>query len=63
VTDEIFDMANPRDRRFITLADLKACGVGHTIVSMLTDVQGFFEYDNREALMQQYSMHDDGHAA
>lgn len=45
-------MVNPDNRDYITLPDLIECGVGHTVISILTDVQGFFEYDNREALMQ-----------
>ena len=45
-------MVNPENRDYITLPDLIECGVGHTVISILTDVQGFFEYDNREALMQ-----------
>ena len=36
---------------WITLEDLVRSGVGHTVVSMLIDVQGFYVYDNREALL------------
>jgi hypothetical protein len=52
VKDEIYDMVKPRDPLCITLEDLVECRVGHTVVTMLIDVNGFFEYDNREALMQ-----------
>ena len=41
-----------QDPSFITLEDLVNCRVGHTVVSMLIDVNGFYEYDNREALLQ-----------
>jgi hypothetical protein len=51
VRDEIFDMVKPADPLRITLADLLACKVGDTVVSMLTDVHGFWAYDNREMLM------------
>lgn len=53
VKDEIFDMVNPKDPDCITLKDLFACRVGHTVISMLTDVNGFWAYDNRENLLQQ----------
>ena len=32
--------------------DLVACGQGSTILSMLVDFTAFWEYDNRESLMQ-----------
>lgn len=51
VRDEIFDMVKPADAMRITLDDLLACKVGDTVVSMLTDVHGFWAYDNREMLM------------
>eukprot|EP00903_Cladosiphon_okamuranus_P019399 g17836.t1 len=50
VKDEIFDMVKPADPAFITLADLLLSGAGHTVVSMLVDVNGFWTYDNRESL-------------
>eukprot|EP01052_Picozoa_sp_SAG31_P032924 SAG31_NODE_3661_length_4013_cov_2.518140_4_plen_67_part_00 len=51
VKDEIFDMVKPQNPAFITLEDLINCRIGHIIVAMLIDVNGFFEYDNREALL------------
>ncbi|GBG30910.1 Serine/threonine-protein phosphatase 2A regulatory subunit B'' subunit gamma [Hondaea fermentalgiana] len=51
VCDEIFDMCNPRDPCRITLADLVRSGIGDTIVTMLTDLSGFWAYDNREHLI------------
>merc|ERR1712098_300291 len=52
VSDEIFDMAKPLDPLRITLADLLRCGVGDTIVTMLTDYNGFWQYDNRESFAE-----------
>lgn len=46
--DEIFDMVKPGHPAYITLADLKRSGVGHTVVSILTDVNGFWAYEHRE---------------
>ena len=48
--DEIFDMVKPEDPMYITFADLMRSGAGHTVVSMLVDVNGFWTYDNRESL-------------
>lgn len=53
VQDEIFDMAHPVDPLRITLPDLLACKQGHTILFMLVDCNAFWQYDNRESLMQQ----------
>jgi len=39
----------------ITLQDLAASQMGHTVVSMLIDAEGFTRYDRRESLMH----HDD----
>jgi serine/threonine-protein phosphatase 2A regulatory subunit B'' len=50
VRDEIFDMVHPADPYKITLADLQRSGCGDTIVSILTDVKGFWLYDHRESL-------------
>lgn len=51
VKDEIFDMCKPENPTRITFKDLQRCKVGDTIVSMLTDLNGFWEYDNRENLI------------
>ena len=48
VIDEIFDMVGPADPSIITFEDLLACKVGHTVISMLIDVEGFSVYDRRE---------------
>lgn len=44
-------MVNPVKAGCITLDDLTRCGVGSTVVAMLVDVKGFYDYDNREVLM------------
>jgi serine/threonine-protein phosphatase 2A regulatory subunit B'' len=43
--DELWDMAKPAMPYCITLQDLIKCGVGDTIVSMLTDAKAFYDYD------------------
>ena len=48
--DEIFDMVKPENPMFITFEDLMKSRAGHTVVSMLVDVNGFWTYDNRESL-------------
>jgi serine/threonine-protein phosphatase 2A regulatory subunit B'' len=59
VIDEIFDMVKPKRKDRITLKDLIDSGVGHTIVSILIDVNGFWAYDNRETLIAG-PLNDDG---
>ena len=49
--DEIFDMVRPKDPLRITLGDLVACGHGDTVVSILIDLNGFWNYENREVLV------------
>lgn len=48
---EIFDMVSPAVSGRITLADLISSRCGHTVISILIDVNGFWKYDNRESLM------------
>ncbi|XP_004922532.1 serine/threonine-protein phosphatase 2A regulatory subunit B'' subunit gamma [Bombyx mori] len=50
VKDEIFDMIRPKDPTKITLQDLVRSGHGHTAVSILLELHGFWAYENREAL-------------
>ena len=50
VKDEIFDMVKPQDPTKITLQDLLNCGQGDTTVSILIDLNGFWTYENREAM-------------
>lgn len=52
---EIFDMVSPAVEGRITLADLISSRCGHTVISILIDVNGFWKYDNRENLMHQDS--------
>jgi len=51
VKDEIFDMVAPADPLKITLSDLIRSGQGDTVVSILTDLNGFWSYENREVLV------------
>jgi len=53
VCDECFDMVHPAAPGRITLEDVRRCGVGHTLLHLLTDAAGFWQYDNREFLLQQ----------
>ena len=48
VKDEIFDMANPKNPKIITLQDLLKCGQGDTVLSIMVDAKAFFDYDQRE---------------
>ena len=48
VKDEIFDMANPKKGKVITLYDLYNCGQGDIILGILIDAKVFFDYDQRE---------------
>lgn len=50
VKDEIFDMIRPEHPSRITLQDLVRSGQGHTAVSILLELHGFWAYENREAL-------------
>lgn len=53
VKDEVFDMVAPAAAGRITLADLVRCKMGDIVVSMLSDVNGFWRYDSRESLLAQ----------
>lgn len=54
VITEIFDLVGCADRdRGVTFAELEASRQGHVVIAMLTDVHGFWAYDNRESLMHQ----------
>jgi hypothetical protein len=46
--NEIFDMANPKERNRITLNDLMQCGVGGTILSLLIDAHALQQNLNKE---------------
>jgi len=50
VKDEIFDMVAPLDPLKIKLTDLIRSGQGETVVQILTDLNGFWSYENREVL-------------
>ena len=52
--DEVLDMVSPLQvEGRISLAELQRSRCGHTVVSILTDVNGFWRYDHRETLMAQ----------
>jgi len=57
VADEIFDMVKPANPLRITLDDLIQCKMGGTVVSILTDVNAFWKYDNRESLLNSNNAH------
>nr|CAD7427343.1 unnamed protein product [Timema monikensis] len=50
VKDEVFDMVKPANPAWITLQDLVNCGQGDTVVTILIDLNGFWTYENREAM-------------
>uniref|UniRef100_A0A0R3SDL5 EF-hand domain-containing protein n=1 Tax=Hymenolepis diminuta TaxID=6216 RepID=A0A0R3SDL5_HYMDI len=50
IINEIFDMVRPKDPDYITLDDLLKSGKGDTVLGILTDIQCFMLYENREAL-------------
>ena len=55
VKDEVFDMVRPVNPEFITFDDVVSSNVGETVLSILIDMQAFYQYDNRESLMAQQS--------
>ena len=59
VKDEIFDMVKPADPLRITLADLVRSEQGDTVFSILTDLNGFWSYENREVLVVDSGDNDD----
>lgn len=64
VCDEIFDMVKPKDPNKITFEDLASSGVGETVMSLLVDMEAFYQYDNRESLIAQgaHASANDEHA-
>eukprot|EP00596_Hydrurales_sp_CCMP1899_P007168 CAMPEP_0119047896 /NCGR_PEP_ID=MMETSP1177-20130426/55670_1 /TAXON_ID=2985 /ORGANISM="Ochromonas sp, Strain CCMP1899" /LENGTH=396 /DNA_ID=CAMNT_0007023055 /DNA_START=233 /DNA_END=1423 /DNA_ORIENTATION=+ len=50
---EIYDILACNDPKGPSFQDLINSDQGHTVISMLLDVTGFWQYDNRESLMQQ----------
>ncbi|XP_074249459.1 serine/threonine-protein phosphatase 2A regulatory subunit B'' subunit gamma isoform X3 [Saimiri boliviensis] len=51
VKDEIFDMVKPKDPLKISLQDLINSNQGDTVTTILIDLNGFWTYENREALV------------
>jgi len=58
VKDEIFDMVKPKDPLKITLKDLLRSGCGVTVIQILTDFNGFWMYENREASVPEVRKED-----
>jgi serine/threonine-protein phosphatase 2A regulatory subunit B'' len=57
---EIYDMLSCKDTlRGPTFEEIVKSGHGSTVISMLTDVSGFWEYDNRESLKQSAESEED----
>jgi len=48
IKDEIFDMVKPSDPLKITFDDLITSGQGETVTNILIDLNGFWNYENRE---------------
>ncbi|VDM07350.1 unnamed protein product [Wuchereria bancrofti] len=48
IRNEIFDMCHSKNTKGITLKELISSGKGDTVVGMLTDLDAFLEYENRE---------------
>ena len=44
-------MVKPTDPLKISLADMVRSGNGDTVISILTDLNGFWSYENREVLV------------
>ena len=58
-------MVKPKDPNKITFEDLASSGVGETVMSLLVDMEAFYQYDNRESLIAQQGSHasaNDEHA-
>uniref|UniRef100_A0A2K5P8S4 Serine/threonine-protein phosphatase 2A regulatory subunit B'' subunit gamma n=1 Tax=Cebus imitator TaxID=2715852 RepID=A0A2K5P8S4_CEBIM len=51
VKDEIFDMVKQKDPLKISLQDLINSNQGDTVTTILIDLNGFWTYENREALI------------
>lgn len=59
VIREIYDMVGIPQNQPITLKILEKSGQGAVIAAMLLDVNGFWQYDNRESLLQSSNDDDD----
>uniref|UniRef100_A0A0R3RR12 Serine/threonine-protein phosphatase 2A regulatory subunit B'' subunit gamma n=1 Tax=Elaeophora elaphi TaxID=1147741 RepID=A0A0R3RR12_9BILA len=51
IKNEIFDMCHSKNSKGITLKELISSGNGGTVVGMLTDLDAFLEYENREEII------------
>lgn len=50
IKDEIFDMIKPEDPMKITLKDIIHSKMGHILVNILIDINGFWSYEFRESI-------------
>lgn len=50
IKDEIFDMIKPVDPMKITLKDVIHSKMGHVLVNILIDINGFWYYEFRESM-------------
>ncbi|VVC26774.1 Hypothetical protein CINCED_3A005191 [Cinara cedri] len=50
IKDEIFDMIKPKDPMKITLKDVIHSKMGHTLINILIDINGFWSYEFRESI-------------
>jgi len=50
IKDEIFDMIKPEEPTKITLKDIICSKMGHILVNILIDFNGFWSYEFRETL-------------
>ena len=53
VVDEIFDMVRPANPDYVTMEDVLLSKMGVTMLSILSDAQSFFCYDQRENFIAQ----------
>jgi len=53
VLNEIIDMVHPKDLYKITKHDLIHSKMHHIVTDILTNVKGFWEYENRESMINQ----------
>ena len=58
IKDEIYDMVKPADPTKITIDDLIRSGQGETVTNILIDLNGFWNYENREMYVTDNSDQD-----
>jgi len=58
VSNEIFDMCRPNEPDRITCNDLIRSGQGHVVINILSDLNGFWSYENREMIFAEANEED-----